>query len=129
MGLSAYNSCIQIMSRIVFILALVSVTTVVSLSLFHFAFSTTSTRPVVNKPNLRIQPARQPKAKKAPKTLDISKLNQDRMRQVFRNDICHHLGAMNLSSEYPEKNWTGLFVFFFSRNYRRTLVSRTPRLG
>ena len=28
------------------------------------------------------------------------------MRQAFINDISNHLGAMNLSSEDPEENWT-----------------------
>ena len=56
--------------------------------------------------NLRIQPARRPQGKKAPKRLDVSKLNHDSMRQAFINDISNQLGAMNLSSEDPEENWT-----------------------
>ena len=28
------------------------------------------------------------------------------MRQALINDICNHLGAMNLYSEDPEENWT-----------------------
>ena len=28
------------------------------------------------------------------------------MRQALINDISNHLGAMNLSSEDPEENWT-----------------------
>ena len=28
------------------------------------------------------------------------------MRQAFFNDISNELGAKNLSSEYPEENWT-----------------------
>ena len=54
---------------------------------------------------LRIQPARQPQGKKAPKRLDVSKLNHDSMRQAFINDISNQLGAMNLSSKEPEENW------------------------
>ena len=61
---------------------------------------------VVSKLNLRIQPARRPQAKKAPKTMDVPKLNQDSMRQVFLTDICNNMGAINLSSEKPEENWT-----------------------
>ena len=61
-------------------------------------------RLVVDKLNLRIQPARRPQGKKAPKRLDVSKLNHDSMGQVFITDI--QLGAMNLSSEDPEENWT-----------------------
>ena len=61
---------------------------------------------VVSKVNLRIQPARRPQGKKAPKRLDISKLNHDSIRQAFINDISNQLGAMNLSSEDPEENWT-----------------------
>ena len=61
---------------------------------------------VVSKLNLRIQLARLPQGKKAPKRLDVSKLNHDSMRQAFINDISNQLGAMNLSSEDPEENWT-----------------------
>ena len=66
----------------------------------------TDHRLVVSKLNLRIQPARRPQGKKAPKRPDVSKLNQDSMRQAFINDICNHLGAMNISSEDPEEKWT-----------------------
>ena len=61
----------------------------------------TDHRLVVSKLNLRIQPARQPQGKKAPNRLDVSKL-----RQALINDISNQLGAMNLSSEDPEENWT-----------------------
>ena len=66
----------------------------------------TDHRLVVSKLNLRIQPARRPQGKKAPKRLDVSKLNHDSMRQAFINDISNQLCAMNLSSEDPEENWT-----------------------
>ena len=66
----------------------------------------TDHRLIVSKLNLRIQPARRPQGKKAPKRLDVSKLNHDSMRQAFINDISNQLGAMNLSSEDPEENWT-----------------------
>ena len=66
----------------------------------------TDHRLVVSKLNLRIQPARRPQGKKAPKRLDVSKLNKDSMRQDFLTDICNQLDAMNLSSEDPEENWT-----------------------
>ena len=56
--------------------------------------------------NLRIQPARRPQGKKARKRLDVSKLNQDSVRQAFLADICNQLDAINLSSEDPEINWT-----------------------
>ena len=39
-------------------------------------------RLVVSKLNLRIQPARRPQGKKAPKRLDVSKLNHDSMRKL-----------------------------------------------
>ena len=39
-------------------------------------------------------------------TSQVSKLNHDSMRQAFINDISNQLGAMNLSSEDPEENWT-----------------------
>ena len=65
----------------------------------------TDHRLVVSKLNLRIQPARRPQGKKAPKRLDVSKLNHDSMRQAFINDISNQLGAMNLSSEDLEENW------------------------
>ena len=59
----------------------------------------TNHRLVVRKLELRIQqPARRPQGKKAPERLDVPKLNQDSMGQAFNNDICNHLGAMNLSS-------------------------------
>ena len=61
----------------------------------------TDHRLVVSKPNLRFQPARRSQDKKAPKRLDVSKLNQDK-KKAFIDDICNHLGAMNLSSEEPE---------------------------
>ena len=63
-------------------------------------------RLVVRKLNLRIQPARRPQGKKAPKRLHVSKLNHDSMRKAFINDISNQLGAMNLSSEDTEENWT-----------------------
>ena len=63
-------------------------------------------RLVVSKLNLRIQPARRPQDKKAPRRQDVSKLNHDSMRQAFINDISNQLGATNLSSEDPEENWT-----------------------
>ena len=66
----------------------------------------TDHRLVVSRLNLRIQPARRPQGKKAPKRLDVSKLNKDSMRQDFLTDICNQLDAMNLSSEDPEENWT-----------------------
>ena len=66
----------------------------------------TDNRLVVSKLNLRIQLARRPQGKKAPKRLDVSKLNNDSMRQAFINDISNQLGAMNLKSEDPEVNWT-----------------------
>ena len=66
----------------------------------------TDHRLVVSKLNLRIQPARRPQGKKAPKKLDVSKLNQDSMKQAFLTDICNQLDAINLSSEIPEENWT-----------------------
>ena len=56
--------------------------------------------------NLRIQPTRRPKGKKTSKRLDVSKLNEVSMRQAFINDISNRLGAMNLSSEDPEENWS-----------------------
>ena len=59
---------------------------------------------VVNKLNLRIQPAQRPQGKKAPKRLDGSKVSHDSMRQAFIKDISNQLGAMNLSSEDPEDN-------------------------
>ena len=61
----------------------------------------TEHRLVVSKLNLRIQPARRPQGKKAPKRLDVSKLNHDSMRQAFINDISNQF-----SSEDPEENWT-----------------------
>ena len=57
----------------------------------------TDLRLVVSKLNLRIQLARRPEGKKAPKRLDVSQLNNK--RQAFLNDTCSHLGAMQLSSE------------------------------
>ena len=56
--------------------------------------------------NARVGIARRPQGKKAPKRLDVSKLNHDSMRQAFINDISNQLGAINLSSEDPEENWT-----------------------
>ena len=39
-----------------------------------------------------------------PKRLDVSKLKQDSKRQVFINDICSRLDAMELCSDDPEEN-------------------------
>ena len=58
----------------------------------------TDHRLVVSKLNLKIQPARRPQGKKAHKRLVVSKLNHD--------SISNQLGALNLSSEDPEENWT-----------------------
>ena len=66
----------------------------------------TDHRLVVSKLNLRIQPARRPQGKKAPKRLDVSKLNHDSMRQAFINDISNQLSAINLISEDPVENRT-----------------------
>ena len=85
---------------------------------------------VDSKLNLRILPARRrPQGKKAPKRLDISKLNQDSMKQAFFDDICSHLdvGAMNPVQKTQKK--TGHFSkggSFFSCNYLRTSISLTP---
>ena len=38
--------------------------------------------------------------------MDVSKLNQYSMRKAFINNICNHLGEMNLSSEDPKENGT-----------------------
>ena len=65
----------------------------------------TDHRLVVSKLNLRIQPARRPRGKKALIRLDVPRLNQDSMRQAFLTDICNKLDAINLSSENPEENW------------------------
>ena len=66
----------------------------------------TDNRLDVSKLNIRVQPARRPQDKKAPKLLNVSKLNQDTKRQTFINDICNYLGAMNLRSEDLKENWT-----------------------
>ena len=66
----------------------------------------TDHRMVVSKLNLRIQPAWRPQGKKASKRLDVSMLNHDSMRQAVINDISNQLGAMNISSDDPEENWT-----------------------
>ena len=57
----------------------------------------------------KFQPARCPQGKKAPKRLDVSKLNQDSIRQALLTDICKELDAINLSSENPEENWTEIY--------------------
>ena len=61
---------------------------------------------VVSKLNPRIPPARRSQGKKVPKRLDVSKLKQDSKRQVFINDICSRLDAMELRLDDPEENWT-----------------------
>ena len=43
---------------------------------------------------------------KAPKILDVSKLNQDSTRQAILKDICNQPDAINHSSENPEEYWT-----------------------
>ena len=66
----------------------------------------TDHRLVVSTLNLHIQPARRPQGKKVPKRLDVSMLKQDSKRQVFINDICSRLDAMELRSHDREENWT-----------------------
>ena len=66
----------------------------------------TDHRLVVSRLNLRIQPLRQPKGKKVPKKLDISKLKQDSKRQAFVNDLCNCLDALEHSSEDVDESWT-----------------------
>ena len=66
----------------------------------------TDHRLIINKLNLRIQPARRPQGKKVQKRLDVSKLKQDSKRQAFINDISSRLDAMELASDDPEENWT-----------------------
>ena len=66
----------------------------------------TNHRLVVSKLNLRIQPARRPQGKKAPIRLDVSKRNQDSMRQAFLTDICNQLDAITVQRT-PKK--TGQF--------------------
>ena len=47
--------------------------------------------------NLRIQSARRPQGKNAPKRLDVSKLKLDSMRQSFLTGISNQLGAIKKS--------------------------------
>ena len=68
----------------------------------------TNRRLVVSKHNFSFQPARRPQGKKAHRRLDVSKLNQDSMRQAFLMDVCNQLCAINISSEDPKEN---LIVF------------------
>ena len=64
----------------------------------------TDHRLVVSRLNLRIQPAWRPQGKRLDVSdLDVSKLNQDNMRQAFETDICNQL--INLGSKDPEENW------------------------
>ena len=66
----------------------------------------TDHRLVVSKLNLRIQPVRRPQGKKVPKKLNVSKLKQDSKRQVFVNDLCSRLDALEHSSEDVDESWT-----------------------
>ena len=60
---------------------------------------------VVSKLSLRMQPARRQRVKKAPKRLNVCKLNQDSKRQAFTTDIDNNLSAVQLNSKDPEENW------------------------
>ena len=84
----------------------------------------TDHRLVVRKLNLRIQPVLRHQGKKAPKRLNVRKLNQHGMRQVFLMDICNQLGAFNLSSENACTKRS-----LFSCNCIRRSISQTSRLG
>ena len=66
----------------------------------------TDHRLVVSKLNLRIQPVRRPQGKKVSKRLNVSKLKQDSKRQVFVNDICSRLDALEHSSEDVDESET-----------------------
>ena len=59
-------------------------------------------RLVVSNLNLRIQPARRPQGKKTPKRLDVSKRNQDSMRQAFLNNWKQSISVQRT----PKENWT-----------------------
>ena len=72
----------------------------------------TELRLVVSKLNLRTQPARRSQCKKAPKRLDVAKPNQDSTKQALLTGICNQMGAISLSSEDPEENWTVLIIQF-----------------
>ena len=66
----------------------------------------TDHRLVVSKLNLRIQPVRRPQGKKVPKKLDVSKLKQVSKKEVFVNDLCSRLDALEHSSEDVDESWT-----------------------
>ena len=55
----------------------------------------------------------------------MSKLNHDSMRQAFINDISNQLGAMNLSSEDPEKNLTVFQRSFVSKKAAYNNICKT----
>ena len=63
----------------------------------------TDHRLVVRKLNLRIQPARRHQGKKAPKRLDVLKLNHDSKRQVFINDISIPIRSIESQFRRPRR--------------------------
>ena len=81
----------------------------------------TDHRLVVSKVNLRIHPARRPQDKKAPKRLDVSKLNQDNMRQAFLTGWMQPVSVQRT----PKKNWT-----VFHKTFRSSAATTLghPRL-
>ena len=73
--------------------------------MYYGADCLTYRRLVVSQLNLRIQPVRRHQGKKAPKRLDVFKLNQNSKGQAFLSGISSQLDAINLSSENAEGNW------------------------
>ena len=49
---------------------------------------------------------RRPQGMKVPQRLDVSKLKQDSKRQVFVNDLCSRLDALEHSSKNIDESWT-----------------------
>ena len=86
---------------------------------------------LVNKLNLRIQPARRPQGKKAPKGLDVSKLKLDSKRKISFHQLYpqpFRCRATQFRGSRRELDLLSKCGSFFSCSYPRTCISQTSRL-
>ena len=65
----------------------------------------TDHRLLISKLNIRIEPHRRPQEKKAPKRLDVSKLNRDNTEQALTEELHSKLHQQSFDSRGAESDW------------------------
>ena len=65
----------------------------------------TDHRLLISKLNIRIQPQGRPQGKKAPKRLDVSKLNRDNIKQALTEELHSKLHQQSFDSRDAESDW------------------------